>query len=246
MKANIAFGVLALLVAWGLAASAGLVDSFFLPGSLETFQELGDLLAGGEIGDDIALTLGRIAAAFSIAAAIGLPAGLALGMQPSLFERLEFLVDFFRSIPATALFPLFLLVFGISDSSKIAVAAFSSALIILFNTAYGVRHAKKARLQAARLMGANRRQLTSIIFWESLPQTLVGMRTAVSLSIIVIVVTEMFIGTSAGIGRLIVDFQYVYNVPGMYAAIFLAGVIGYLANLAFALLEKRVVHWAGR
>lgn len=94
-------------------------------------------------------------------------------------------------------------------------------------------------------MGASKIQIFSnILLWESLPQTLIGLRTAASWILVIIIVTEMFIGTSAGIGRRIVDFQYTYNIPEMYAMIIVAGTIGYLINLLFAIFERKVVHWA--
>ncbi len=87
---------------------------------------------------------------------------------------MEFIIDFFRSLPATAIFPLFLLIFGVNDSSKIAVASFGAVLIILFNTAYGCMHAKQSRRTVAYLLGASRIQTFRFIsFWDSLPQTFI-------------------------------------------------------------------------
>jgi NitT/TauT family transport system permease protein len=181
-----------------------------------------------------------------VALVIGLPLGILLGASERTYRSSEFIIDFFRSIPATALFPLFLLVFGITDRSKIAAASFAALLIILFNTAYGVIHAKKSRILAARLMGASRWQVfTSIILWEALPQILVGLRTAVSWALAIIVVTEMFIGTYAGIGRRLIDFQITYNITAMYATLLLTGIIGYAVNALFLLIEKKFVRWTG-
>ena len=230
----IVIGPLAVIVLWFLLSISGIIDTFFLPSPLETFKDMVVLIVSGTIIPDIMITLGRVLAAFT----------LALGTSAKAYESVEFVIDFFRSIPATAMFPLFLLIFGITDSSKIAVAAFSSSLIILFNTAYGVRHSKKTRVFAAKVMGASRTQIFKhISFWESLPQTFVGIRIAVSLSLIIIIVTEMFIGTTAGLGKLIVDFQYTYNISGMYAVILLTGIIGYLTNAIFIIAEKRFIHW---
>ena len=240
----IVIGPLAVIVLWFLLSISGIIDTFFLPSPLETFKDMVVLIVSGTIIPDIMITLGRVLAAFTLALAIGLPLGLMLGTSAKAYESVEFVIDFFRSIPATAMFPLFLLIFGITDSSKIAVAAFSSSLIILFNTAYGVRHSKKTRVFAAKVMGASRTQIFKhISFWESLPQTFVGIRIAVSLSLIIIIVTEMFIGTTAGLGKLIVDFQYTYNISGMYAVILLTGIIGYLTNAIFIIAEKRFIHW---
>ena len=85
-----------------------------------------------------------------------------------------------------------------------------------------------------------------ISFWESLPQIFVGMRTGLSLCLVIIIVTEMFIGTYAGLGRRIIDFQYVYDIKGMYAVILLTGILGYGINTIFLAVEKRVIHWSGQ
>ncbi len=240
-------GPIVLIAVWAIVARLHLVDSFFLPDPFETISELGRLLIKGSIIPDLLATLGRVMISFMIALVIGLPLGLWLGRSEKLYRSFEFIIDFFRSTPATAMFPLFLLVFGVTDTSKIAVAAFSSMLIIVFNTAYGVMHAKKSRVLAAKIMGATKAQIFRwILFWESLPQTFIGLRSSVSLSLVVIVVTEMFIGTPTGIGRRIIDSQITYEIKTMYAAILLAGIIGYLLNLLLLAFEKKVLHWNGK
>ena len=79
-----------------------------------------------------------------------------LGSSVRLYRSLEFVIDFFRSTPASAMFPLFLVLFGVGDETKISVAAFGAILVILFNVAYGVMNARKTRLLAAKVMGASR------------------------------------------------------------------------------------------
>lgn len=241
---HVVIGPIIVLTMWFLISELKLVDSFFLPNPIETITELVKLIAKGIIIPDMFFTLERMFIAFLIAAIMGIPLGLLLGSSRKLYESFEFVIDFFRSIPATAMFPLFLLVFGIEDKSKIAVTAFAATLIIVFNTAHGVMHAKKSRTLAVRLMGATRFHIFRFIsFWETLPQIFVGLRTALSLSLVIIIVTEMFIGTYVGLGRRIIDFQYVYNIKGMYAVILLTGILGYVINLVFIILEKRLLHW---
>lgn len=240
-------GPILLILIWAVAAQLELIDKFFLPDPFTTIKKLFELLLSGAILGDLFSTLERVALAFIIALVVGLPLGLILGRTEKIYRSVEFIIDFFRSTPATALFPLFLLVFGVTDKSKIAVAAFASLLIIIFNTAYGVIHAKKSRVLAAQIMGATKAQIFRwILFWESLPQTFIGLRSAISLSLVLVVVTEMFIGTTSGLGRKIIDSQITYEIPTMYAAILLAGIVGYLLNLFFIILEKRFLHWSGK
>ena len=240
-------GPILLIFIWAVAAQLQLIDKFFLPDPFTTIKKLFDLLVSGAILGDLISTLQRVILSFIMALVIGLPLGLLLGRTEKIYRSVEFIIDFFRSTPATALFPLFLLVFGITDKSKIAVAAFSSMLIIIFNTAYGVMHAKKSRVLAAQIMGATKAQIFRwILFWESLPQTFIGLRSAISLSLVLIVVTEMFIGTTSGLGRKIIDSQITYEIPTMYATILLSGIVGYLLNLLFLAVEKRFLHWSGK
>lgn len=248
MKRYTFVGPIVLLLIWAVVAEMDLVDGFLLPDPFSTIGKLAELLWTGVIIGDLISTLERVFLAFIIAVAVGLPLGLILGRTEKIYRSVEFIIDFFRSTPATALFPLFLLIFGVTDKSKIVVAAFSASLIIIFNTAYGVLHAKKSRVLAAKIiMGATNGQLFRwILFWESLPQTFIGLRSAVSLSLVIIIITEMFIGTNSGLGRRIIDSQITYEIPTMYATILLAGIAGYLLNLFFLLIEKRFLHWSGK
>ncbi|MAG02967.1 taurine ABC transporter permease [Candidatus Pacearchaeota archaeon] len=247
MKKITLIGPIVFIILWAIISKLNIIDSFFLSNPVETFETLFLLIKSGEIIPDIIATLSRTLKAFIIAAIIGVPLGLFLGESDKIYESFEFVIDFFRSTPATALFPLFLLVFGIDDSSKIAVAAFGASLIIIFSTAYGVMNAKKSRILAAKIMGANKWQrFKHVIFWESLPETVIGLRHAISMSLIIIIVTEMFIGTNVGLGHRIIDSQYIYSIDSMYAAIIVTGILGYLLNYSLLFLERMYVHWAGK
>jgi ABC-type nitrate/sulfonate/bicarbonate transport system permease component len=137
--------------------------------------------------------------------------------------------------------------FGTGEKTKIAVAAFGAALVILFNVAYGVMNARKQRLLAARVMGANPWQvMADVTVWESMPQTFVGIRSGISLALVIVIVAEMFIGSTDGLGHRVVNAQMVFEMPTMYAAIFTAGLLGYALNLLFIVMERRFVHWSGR
>jgi NitT/TauT family transport system permease protein len=182
-----------------------------------------------------------------IAAGVAIPLGIFLGASERFYRSVEFVVDFFRSTPASAMFPLFLVLFGVGNETKIAVAAFGAALVILFNVAYGVMNARKTRILAARVMGASRMQvLTGVVLLESMPQTFIGLRNGVSLALVIVVVAEMFIGSTDGLGQRVFEAQQLFNMPDMYAAIFAAGALGYGLNLLFLVVERYFVHWSGK
>ncbi len=242
-----AVGVLGLLAIWSLVTWQQWVDPVLLPSPLATFASLWHGMDGGPLGFDFVKTVYRTAASTLIAAVIAIPLGIVLGSSERLYRSLEFVIDFFRSTPASAMFPLFLVLFGVGDETKIAVASFGAALVILFNVAYGVMNARKTRLLAAKVMGASElRILFDVMLLESLPQTFVGLRNGVSLALVIIVVAEMFIGSQDGLGHSVFEAQQLFDMPRMYAAIFAAGALGYGLNLLFLLIERRFVHWSGK
>jgi sulfonate transport system permease protein len=240
-------GVIGLFALWGMVAWRQWVDPVLLPSPGKTFDAFWQGMRGGALGFDFVKTIYRTAASTAIAAVIAIPLGIVLGASERVYRSLEFVIDFFRSTPASAMFPLFLVLFGVGDETKISVAAFGAMLVILFNVAYGVMNARKTRLLAAKVMGASRlRVLFDVMLLESLPQTFVGLRNGVSLALVIIVVAEMFIGSQDGLGHSVFEAQQMFEMPRMYAAIFAAGALGYGLNLFFLLIERRFVHWSGK
>lgn len=170
-----------------------------------------------------------------------------MGYSDKVYGALEFLVDFFRSIPALALFPLFLLFLGIGDSAKIGVVVFACFFVVLINAMYGVKNANKTRIMASKTMGANNFDIfRKIIFWDALPDIVTGLRISLSMSLLVVIVTEMFLGTEVGLGHRIYDAHLIYRIPEMYASIIIVGLLGYFLNKIFVWVERRSIHWAGK
>ncbi len=240
-------GPVLLFIVWDLVVRLGLVKPILLPTPADTVTTLINGLAGGPLLKDFVVTLWRTAQAFLIAAVVGVPLGVVLGSAEKAYRSVEFLIDFFRSTPSSALIPLFLMIFGVSDINKVAIAAFGALLIVVFNSAYGVINARKQRVMAAKVMGASRWQIfKDVLVWESLQPSFVGLRSAVSMALVIVIVAEMFIGSDSGLGNRIINAQQVMNVRDMYASILSAGVLGYALNILFLVVERRIVHWSGR
>lgn len=236
-----------LLCVWQMLSYFKLISPLFLASPYEVVVDLFDSLRNGTMLSDIAHTIYRVLVGFVLAVVVGVPLGLLMGYSSRIYNALEFTVEFFRGIPTTALFPLFLLVFGIGDEAKFAVTAWGAGLVILINSMYGVHLGKELRVRVAKTMklkgfGLFRR----VILPEALPQIFSGFRVAISLSLIIVIVTEMFIGTNAGLGKRIIDAQLVYQTASMYAAILMTGVIGFILNKCMMVLEVRVVYWKGK
>jgi ABC-type nitrate/sulfonate/bicarbonate transport system permease component len=240
-------GPVLLFIVWDLAVRLGFIKPILLPSPGDTVVALVKGLAGGPLLKDFLVTVWRTVEAFLIAAVVGVPLGVVLGSAEKAYRSVEFLIDFFRSTPSSALIPLFLMIFGVSDINKVAIAAFGALLIVVFNSAYGVINARKQRVMAAKVMGASRWQVfKDVLVWESLQPSFVGLRSAVSMALVIVIVAEMFIGADSGLGNRIINSQQVMNVKDMYASILAAGVLGYALNILFLILERKIVHWSGR
>ena len=116
-------GPIALFIVWDLVVRLGWIKVILLPTPSATLYALITGLAGGPLLMDFAVTVVRTLEAFLIAAVVGVPLGVLLGSNEKAYRSVEFLIDFFRSTPSSALIPLFLLIFGVSDINKVAIAA---------------------------------------------------------------------------------------------------------------------------
>ena len=244
----ISIGAIAgILLLWELVCRLGLVSPLLLASPLSIASWMAANIASPSLWVHVVVTLRRVAVAFIISALIGIPLGVAMGYFRTLEKVLTLPVDFCRSIPATALFPLFLIFFGVGEGPRVAAAAYGASLIIAINAMSGIKQANAIRVQAARVMGAAGLQL----FWrvllpEAMPSILTGLRLGVSLAFVIVVLVEMFVGTTAGIGHQLIDAQTLYDIPEVYALIFIAGLLGYLINQLFILVEGRIAHYVGR
>lgn len=239
--------IFVLLAIWLAVTEFGLIDPLFLPSPIAVITRLVMLLLQGHLLVSLGLTSCRAMLGLAIAMVIGIPTGLLAGFRRSVSDAIVGLVDFLRSIPATALFPLFMLWLGIGEASRIGLVVFGCSLVILINALYGARNSSLARREVALSMGADKKTVFfKVICWDSLPQVMVGVRIGLSLALVLVVVSEMFIGAGPGLGRTIVESHAMYRIPDMYGAILLTGLLGYTLNRAFVSFEKRFVHWVGR
>lgn len=235
---------------FGLWQIASMIPQFtfgLLPSPTASVLATADALVSGKLLRDLGGTLYRTLSAFVVGVVLGVPVGVALGATPQVYRACEIIIDLFRSTPATAMFPLFLVIFGLGDFASIAVAAFSAWLIMLLNSAYGVMQVREVRKNAARVMGAKGlRLLRDVLLYDAMAQIFIGLRVAISLALVVIVVAEMFVGARNGIGKRIIDAQIVYDLPLMYGSILLCGIVGYALNAMIVLIERHFVHWSGK
>ncbi len=240
-------GPIIVLAVWWVTTQLHFVSPILLPRLDDTLWKFYSLLVSAKAFPDIWSTVYRTMVGLGIASFFGIITGLFIGTYTEIYKTFGIVIDFFRSLPATAMFPLFLLIFGIGSASKIAIAIFISFWVILLHSAYGVIHSSRTRTKVARSLGATNWQIFKhVTVMEALPNIVVGLKTAISLSLIVVVVSEMFIGSSNGLGQKIYDSYLTYESPNLYAWLIITGIVGYLINAVFSSFERKVLHWVGR
>lgn len=242
-------GVFVFALVWLAIDASHIVRPLFWPTLPSVIYSLWESLS-----DKIGLTLThlgfslyRTLLGFLIASILAVPLGILIGLSKKIYSATEILIDFFRSLPVIAVFPLFLLLFGLGEPAKIALAAFFSFWVILVNSIYGVWNASQLRIMVGKVFRATKLQLLKeIIFFDALPQIFIGLRIALSFSLLIVVASEMFIGTKFGIGQVIFDSYMTFRTPQLFAFILIAGILGYILSKCFYVFEKRIVHWVGK
>lgn len=229
---------------WQFCYYFKLVSPALLPSPVEVLTAFPTLFT--EFHRDTLSTIGRSFLAFLMSLPIGIFLGYSVFYSKYFRGASELLLDFIRSIPATALIPIFIIIFGIDDTTKVAVGTFSSSLIIALSTILGLKNRNITRLQISEISEfsyINRFLLIDLP--ESSSHIFVGLRAGVSLALILVVVSEMFIGSNFGLGKVINDMRYSDAIPKLYAALLMTGIIGYFYNFALIKLESKLIHWKG-
>lgn len=243
----ISLGIAGSLVVWTMV-SAALGDlRVFLPWPWEVFAHLVAILGTADCWDDIAQTGVRTLVAFIAGVVIGVPLGMLLGLHHSVYRATMVPIDFIRSIPVTALFPVAMLFLGVGDAAKLACVTLACGLITLVTAAGAVHHRPKIHGQVGRMLEMSRsRQFCQITLPAAFPEVVHGMRVAVSIALILVVVLEMFVGSERGLGMRLYDDQQLFRTHDMYATLVLIGAFGYLINTGIRALENHFLHWADK
>lgn len=242
---RVAVGVVGPIALWWGMSASGAVPPFFLP----TPPAVADALAaylGQSLPRDLWSTLFRVLGGLGLAVVSGVPIGIAMGVSPVLRDTLSPSVDFLRAVPSSTLYPLFLLFFGVGDGAQVAVVCFGCSLVMAVSTAYGFRETRERRIRLTtfKAFGASRLQALILIRLPgAMTSVLSGVRVSISLALVLVVVTEMFLGANSGLGRHIYEMYLGYRIPEMYAGIVVVGVLGYSLNLILVEVERRLLPW---
>lgn len=237
--------VLALAVLWELAPRLGLTDPTFLPPLSEVFAAGWVLAQNGQLWEHTSISLARSLGGLSIAIVAAIPLGLAIGWYQRLGQALNPLIELLRNTAPLALLPVFLLLLGIGEVSKLSIVVYACAWPLLLNTIAAVRQVDPLLIKSARTMGATPRQLfVKVILPASVPTIFVGIRLAAASAMLVLIAAEM-VGAKAGLGYLIIYAQYSFLIGDMYFGIIAITAIGVTLNYALQRLERHFTAWQG-
>lgn len=235
--------VVALLLLWETAPRLGLVDRTFLPPFSEVARAWWGLATDGQLADNARASLVRSFSGFGLAVAVAVPLGLVIGWYRPVADLLGPLLEVFRNTAALALLPVFVLLLGIGETSKISIVVYACAWPVLLNTISAVRGVEPTLLKLAKSMDLSAPRLfQKVILPSAVPVMFTGIRLAGAASILVLVAAEM-IGAKAGLGYLINASQYNFAIPQMYAGIITISAIGVAFNQCLVAVERRLSSW---
>ena len=236
-------GVLLLAAVWELAPRWGIVPAYVVSPLSEVLDAWWELVSSGRIVDHLGASVQRSAIGFTLAVVTAIPLGAAIAWYSPVREVFTPVLEIFRNTAALAILPVFILVFGIGETSKVAIILFACFFPILLSTISGVATVDPQLLRSAKVLGLSPvTTFRKVVFPAAVPQIFTGIRMAGAGSILVLIAAEM-IGATEGVGFLITYFQNNSLYPQMYAAILTSTVLGLVVNHGLVALEKRLSRW---
>jgi ABC-type nitrate/sulfonate/bicarbonate transport system permease component len=218
-------------------------DSYYYPPVTDVLSTFADTWLFERVGSDVVPSLVRMGLGFAIAVVAGVAVGLLLGRSRRARRATSPIVEFLRAIPPPALLPFAILVMGVGTSMKVFIIAFVCVWPILLNTIDGAAGIDPTLEDTTRVYGVDRRdRVLRVVLPAAGPQIFAGIRTAVSLALILMVISEMVASTN-GIGYFVLQSQRTFAIPEMWSGILLLGILGYALNGAFVIIERRVLRW---
>ncbi len=233
---------IAIVVGWQLWAASAHSVKFPRPTTIAV--EFRKLWLFADFDKHVVPSLERIGLGFSIAVVLGVALGVPLGLFPWARRAAMPHIEVWRAMPPPALLPIsIVLLHSIGNTQKVAFIAFFCLFPVLLNTIDGVRGVDRTLLETARSYGISGfARIRHVVLPAASPQIFAGMRTSMALAVITMVLSEYFSSTN-GVGYVLLISKNTFQLGPMWAAIVLIGLLGYLANAAFVLVERRVLAW---
>jgi NitT/TauT family transport system permease protein len=235
--------LLLLAVAWETAARTGLVSSLALPPLTSVAAAWIDLMKDGELITNGASSLWRAGAGLLLAIVLGAALGIFMAWWRPLNVLLSPLVEMFYPMPKSALIPVTVLWLGFGNGSKILLILLGCMLPVTIGAFNGARSSEQVLVWSARSMGASRlRMLWDVVVPSALPELLNGTRTALALSFILLVSSEL-IAARQGFGYLIGFLGASGSYDAMFAVVLTVALLGFIADRLYLMLMHRALRW---
>lgn len=236
--------VLSFLAAWQVSSVFGWINPAVFPPLDAIVGALWKGIYSGALIDDIGISLQRAGIAFASAVIIGIPLGLFMGQVAAVERALDPLLQFFRQTSALALYPVFILLLGLGEASKVFVIFWATLFPILLSTIGGVKEVDGKLIEMARTYGAGPLTIfRRVVLPASVPAIFVGLRLSATTALLLLIAAEM-IGANKGIGFQVMNAQYNFQIPLMFAAILLLALLGLAANAVLVVLQRKLCRWS--
>ncbi len=233
----------AILIAWQIAATRGLIDSLHFPAPTTIAQATWKTLMDGTLLSDLVATGGRILWAVAIGGGLGMILGVAMGMSARLRAILDPFVGALHPLPKIAILPLMMVVFGIGDLSLILIIAAAAFFPMLINTMAGVSQIDPIHIDVARLHRARRRLVwRRVLVPAAAPSVLAGLRLSLNTALLVAIAVEM-IAADSGLGNMIWMSWTTFRIENIYVAVFATIGFGLGVNLLITAITRVWVPW---
>jgi len=235
--------LLILAAAWEAAVRIGLVSELLLPSLTHVVTAWFDLLKGGDLWLNAAASLYRAGAGLSLAVVVGGALGIAMAWYRPVNALVSPLVEMLYPMPKSALIPVTVLWLGFGDGSKILLIFLGCMLPVTIGAFNGARSSDQALVWSARSMGASRlRVLWDVVVPSALPELMNGVRTALALSFVLLVSSELIVARS-GLGYLIGYLGEGGVYDAMFAVVLTVAFLGFFADRLYQRLERWVLRW---
>jgi ABC-type nitrate/sulfonate/bicarbonate transport system permease component len=235
--------LLLLLIIWEIAARLELVSSLALPSLVDVGKAWIDLAKGGELIDNGAASLYRAGMGLLLSIVIGAALGIFMAWWRPLNLALAPLVEMFYPMPKSALIPVTVIWLGFGDGSKILLIFLGCMLPVTIGAFNGARGADRTLVWSARSMGASRlRMLWDVVVPSAMPELLNGIRTALALSFILLVSSELIVAQK-GLGYLIGFLGANGAYEGMFAVVLTVALLGFAADRFYQMAMQRALRW---
>jgi NitT/TauT family transport system permease protein len=201
------------------------------------------LIASGELGRQLLVSLGALAAGFVVSLFVGVPLGLALGRSRLTEALLEPHVNALYATPQVALTPLLMMWLGLGFGVKVAVIFLFAFFPILINTASGAKNVSASMLEVGQAYLASRRQIHfKIVLPAALPFIMAGVRIAVGRALVGMIVAELFTAIT-GLGAMLSLYGNIFETAKMFVVIIVLATLGIALIHAAQILERKLARW---